>query len=201
MKIQFREPASREELESLFRLRHKVYSEDPFLNSMVNPSTVDLDMNIYDLNALHFGAYRDNEAIACIRMTTDNKTHITTWAQELAIDTRMIADEVGETYPFQNYYPDANWSKEFIKSLHGRKIGEVGKLAIHQDHRSKGLLPEFISAFVSYCKDEHSFSTGFGSCSLQLEKFYLKFGFTRAEGSAPFTHKGLPEAVIVRFDS
>jgi hypothetical protein len=78
----------------------------------------------------------------------------------------------------------------------------VGKLAIAKDYRQKGIvLGGLISSFVDYCKKEQKFNTGFGSCSIQLERYYRKFGFMRAHGTVPFIHEGLPEAVIVRFDS
>jgi predicted GNAT family N-acyltransferase len=183
MNIQFREPTSKEELASLFHLRHNVYSEDEHLHSMVTESSVQLDLNSYDHMALHFAAYIENEAIAYIRITTEGETHFTPWVKEIA-------------------NPDSNWSANFVRELNGRKIGEVGKLAIHKDHRTGGVvLSEFIAAFVDYCKKEHTFRTGFGTCSLPLERFYRKFGFVRAEGCEPFTYQDLPEAVIVRFDN
>lgn len=201
MNIQFREPKSKEELASLFHLRFNVYSEDEHLHSMVSDSGVQLDLNSYDHTALHFAAYIENEAIAYIRITTKGETHFTPWVKEIANEARITTSTEKDSYPFQHYYPDSNWSTNFVNELNGRKIGEVGKLAIHKDFRGGLIFTDFIEAFVNYCKIEHSFSTGFGSCSLYLEQVYKKFGFERVKGSMPFVYKGLPEAVIVRFDN
>lgn len=200
MNIQFREPVNKQELEALFHLRHKVYSEDSLLHSMIPKDCSNIDLNFYDLNSLHFAAFVDDKPVACIRITTGNKTHFTSLVEELANEAKISTTGHKVVYPFQNFYPDQNWSLEFIQSLNGRKIGEVGRLAIHKDFRTGGLLfSNFIRSFIKYCKEEQAFSTGFGSCSLPLERFYRKFGFERA--SQPFVYKNLPEAVIVRFDS
>lgn len=200
MDLQFREPSCKEELKALFRLRHTVYSQDPVLHSMIPNRLTNIDLNTYDLNALHFGAFKDNEPIAYIRVAMDCGTHFTNWVEEIAHEMEIETGFSELKYPFQNYYPDPEWSNNFVQSLGGRKIGEVGRLAIHKDYRHTGLFPRFMQSFISYCRDEHALSTGFGSCSLPLEQFYVKIGFSRVEGCKPFAVKGLPEAVIVRFD-
>lgn len=201
MSIQYREPFSVQELESLFRLRYIVYSEDTLLSSMVCPSATH-DMNQFDLNAFHYGAFDGEKPVAYIRITSENPTHFTPWVKQIiALTSSKIESNFG-AFPFQSYYPDQSWSNSFIASLKGKKIGEVGKLAIHKDYRKKGALLEgLIPSFIDYCKKEQKFDTGFGSCGIQLERYYRRFGFTRVEGGLPFVHQGLPEAVIVRFDS
>ena len=105
------------------------------------------------------------------------------------------------TFPFQQYYPNTTWSLSFLDELKGHKIGEVGRLAIHKNYRKGGvILNELITAFIDYCKNDQKITTGFGSCTLSLERYYRKFGFSIAKGSEPFVYYGLPEAVIVRFD-
>lgn len=59
---------------------------------------------------------------------------------------------------------------------------------------------ELITEFIDYCKNDKKITTGFGSCTLSLERYYRKFGFSITQGSEPFVYDGLPEAVIVRFD-
>lgn len=201
MDIKYREPSNLNELESLFRLRYIVYSEDRFLNKMVCPSSTH-DINYFDLNALHYGAFDGENPIAYIRITTSTKTHFTNWVENILELNNITIESNFRSFPFQSYYPDINWSLSFVDGLKGKKIGEVGKLAIHKDYRKRGIVLEgLIHSFIHYCKKEQKINTGFGSCTLQLERYYRKFGFTRAQGSIPFVHKELPEAVIVRFDS
>lgn len=200
MSIQYREPTTIKELESLFRLRYSVYSNDPDLYNMVS-SFSNLDINWYDLNAFHFAAFENGNPIGYIRITNVTETHFTPWINEIISSNNIHLESQKFLFPFQAYCPDASWCDSFIKSLNGRKIGEVGKLAIHSDHRNGGeILSSLINSFIQYCKNERHFQTGFGSCSLLLERYYRKFGFSIVEGAQPFIHDGLPEAIIVRFD-
>lgn len=200
MKIQYREPTSKEELSALFRLRLETYADDPHLHSMVQ-KTSQFDINEYDLFALHYAAFENNTPIACIRLSTTSETHFSEWVDDLIQEHDIVLDDKKTSYPFQNYYPDQSWSADFLSKLCDRKIGEVGKLAIHKNHISGGIvLNGLINSFVKYCKVDQNLETGFGSCTHKLERYYRKFGFTVADGSIPFTHGDLPEAVIVRFD-
>jgi predicted GNAT family N-acyltransferase len=201
MNLHYREPNSSTELDSIFRLRHAVYSEDENLNAMVSTSSTH-DINEFDFNALHFAAFDGDHPIACIRITTDSETHFTNWVKTISAQNNIALVKNSTAYPFQYYYPNSNWSSSFIEGLKGRKIGEVGRLAIHKNYRKGGvILNGLIASFVDYCKNDQKITTGFGSCTLQLERYYRKFGFSIAQGSIPFIFEGLPEAVIVRFDN
>jgi hypothetical protein len=201
MNITYREPMSLKELEALFRLRQTVYSEDTYLHKMVSSHST-CDINQYDLNALHYGAFEKEKPVAYIRITTAGETHFTNWVKQILLIHGIRTETDSSSYPFQSYYPDLIWSKKFIESLQGRKVGEVGKLAIDKNYRQAGtILSGFIGSFIQYCKKEQNITTGFGSCTLKLARYYRKFGFTLAQGAKPFIYAGLPEAVIVRFDS
>lgn len=198
--MHYREPQNIEELELLFGLRYNVYAEDPNLYRMLSSSSF-FDINSYDLKAFHFGAFEGVIPVAYIRMSTISETHFTPWVEKLLHKHNMEGKANTFPFPFQEYYPDMEWSTAFIKGLNGRKIGEVGKLTIHKKYRQGGLvLDELITAFINYTKNEQHFETGFGSCSMLLERYYRKFGFQVAEGAQPFVHEDLPEAIIVRFD-
>lgn len=200
MKIEYREPSTINELESLFRLRYKVYSEDPLLSKMVS-SQDSLDIDQYDLKAFHYGAFDGKIAIAYVRFASSNNTSFTNWVEQILSNNNIHIETKKALFPFQKYYPDSEWSRTFLASLEGRKIGEVGKLAIHKDYRFGGdHLEGFMSSFIEYCIKGQKIETGFGSCTLQLERYYRKFGFTVAEGAKPFIYEELPKAIILRFD-
>jgi len=200
MNLHYREPMNISELDSIFRLRHAVYSEDDHLNSMLSASSTH-DINEFDFNALHFAAFDGKHPIAYIRITTDSETHFTNWVKTISSRNTIVTEKKRASFPFQYYYPNADWSSSFIEGLKGRKTGEVGRLAIHKNYRKGGvILTGLIASFVDYCKNEQNINTGFGVCTLQLERYYRKFGFSIVEGSEPFIYDGLPEAVIVRFD-
>lgn len=199
MNIQYREPESIKELEDLFRLRYIVYSEDARLKKMVDLN-VTFDINEFDLQALHYGAFVDGKAIAYMRITTNLDTRFTNWVKQIIFHNNILIEPPSFSYPFQSYYPDLNWSNNFVSSLKGKKIGEVGKLAIHKDFRkAETVLSRFIPSFIEYCKLKQKIETGFGLCNLRLARYYKRFGFYSAEGSKPFVYKELPEAVIVQF--
>ncbi len=198
--IQFREPQNIQELEMIFKLRQIVYSEDPLLHKMVNIAST-FDINHFDLKALHFAAFDGENPIAYIRMTTETSTHFTNWVQKILFDHNITPKDTCLQFPFQMYYPDLDWGLSFITNLKGNKIGEVGKLEIHKDFRQGGIiLDHLIQTFIDYCKKEQNFNTGFGLCTPLLERYYLKFGFSRVKDAVPFIHEELPEAVVVRFD-
>jgi hypothetical protein len=198
--IQFREPTDINELESIFKLRHSVYSEDPLLNNMVKPSSL-IDVSNFDLNALHFAAFDGRKPVASIRIISQFPTHFTLWIQKIIADNHLKLEDYMVQFPLLMYYPDLNWSLKFIADLKGTKIGEVGRLAIHKDFRKGGIvLDNLIRSFIEYCIKGQLFNTGFGLCTPLLERYYLKFGFSRVQEVIPFVHGDLPEAVVVRFD-
>ncbi len=199
--MEFREPKNVNELESLLRLRYKVYSEDASLCKMISSGSVH-DINFFDLKALHFGCFIAKKPVAYLRMVTDAETHFAHWIQKILSGEKISLNTTQDNFPFQTYCSDKGWSKDFIINHKGKKIGEVGKLAIDRKYRtSRGeLLTGLFQAFIHYCKDQQGFDMGFGSCILPLERYYRKFGFKRAEGAIPFKYHGLPEAVMVKFD-
>ena len=199
--ILFREPNSLSELESLLRLRFSVYSNDAFLSGMVDETAL-FDISEFDVNAYHFGAFLNNEPIACIRITNATETSFTPWMHQIVLQNKLFISPKQTNFPFQAYYPDKLWSERFIQSLEGKKIGEVGKLAIHTKFRKSGtVLFGLIESFVNYCTDIQSFETGFGVCSLSLARYYKRFGFSKTMGAQSFIYEGLPEANVLRFDN
>lgn len=199
MSVEYREPINLNELESLFSLRYAIYKEDPALNKMVN-SSANHDINKFDLYSFHYGAFINGEAIAYIRITTASHTHFTKWVKQILTANKIATETINSSFPFQNYYPDKKWSENFVSSMEGKNVGEVGKLAIHKEYRKAGtILFGLIDSFIKYCKAEQSIETGFGSCTIKLARYYCKFGFTIVEGTKPFIYGELPEAVIVKF--
>jgi|GEM_PF-5862616 len=195
--IQYREPADPGELKAVFGLRFDVYSEDALLHILLAPTIAD-DLSSYDVNALHFAAFDGEKAVGYIRMTTGTETHFSEQVKALLPAVAMHKEL--PSFPFQSYYPDEKWSRSFLESLQDRKIGEVGRLAIHPDYRGGDVFSGLITHFISYCKDEQGIQTGFGSCVRGLERYYRRFGFSVIAGSKPFQRKGLEQAVMVRFD-
>ncbi len=152
----YRELSNLKELESLFRLRYIVYSEDAFLNKMVSPSS-NYDINGFDLNEQHYCAFEVENPVAYIRITTSIPTHFTNWVKTILGLSLIKTESHFTSFPFQSYYTATNWCLSFINALKETKIGEVGKLAIHKDDRQKGIiLNGLISSFVSYCKMEQN---------------------------------------------
>jgi len=195
MNLEFREPANEAELKSLFDLRREVYSKADSLKTMVQGN----DVSEFDLRAFHFGGFDDGKAIAYMRMVQWNETKFAPWVKKIAdINISDVPKEI--RFPFEFYCPFKKWNYEFLESLTGKKIGEAGKLAIHEDYRKDTVLDDFVKAFVVYCKETNRFDSGFGVCTFTLERYYKKLGFHRANGAEPFIHNELPEAVMLQFD-
>jgi hypothetical protein len=194
MNLSFREPSTEQELKALLDLRSGVYNRERSLQHMVSGN----DITEFDLHSLHFGAFDGERPVAYMRMVQRDQTRFTPWVQNIAghIDELPFPAD----FPFELYSPYKTWNKQFLRNLSGKKIGEAGKLAIHEDYRKDGTLEHFIRAFVDYCNETRRFDSGFGVCTFKLERFYRRLGFRRAEGAVPFIYSDLPEAVVLQFD-
>ena len=151
--IEYREPAGIEELEAVFRLRFDVYANDEQLHALV-PHAFGSDLGTYDVNGLHFAAFEGQQPVAYLRMTTDAPTHFAPLVQQLMKTAGTACQTDIKTFPFLGYYPDKAWSEAFLRSLQGRKIGEVGRLVVHTGYRQGRVLSELIAAFIAYCRDD-----------------------------------------------
>ena len=160
MRIEFREPRDIHEMEAIFKLRQEVYSADAVLWKMVDDKA-ELDINQYDFNANHFGAFNKGELIAAIRFSTAKATHQTESVKKIIKNHQIALQAKSKRFPFENYYPDQAACNNFIQNLAGKNIGEVGKLAIKPEYR-KGfeLLNQFIEAFIEYARNDLKVDTG-----------------------------------------
>jgi predicted GNAT family N-acyltransferase len=195
MHLEFREASTESELKSLFDLRRNVYSMDPSLRAASGGNNI----TAFDLQSIHFGGFQGNRAVAYMRMVQDEETDLALCVKNIA-NGEIAPIPKGVSFPFEMYAPDKTWNKEFLSSLDGKKIGEAGKLAIHEDFRGTRVPKDFIRAFVTHCNERYGFDSGFGICTFRLERFYKQLGFYRANGSRPFIHDDLPEAIMLQFD-
>jgi predicted GNAT family N-acyltransferase len=201
MDMVYREPISKDELAELLRLRQDVFSNHSDLSQMLAKNTT-IDLDYFDLNSTHYGGFKKGKAISYVRLVGRNKNHQTKWVEQIALSHKLTLTKSSYDFPFQRYYPNPVWSKNFIDSLQNRNIGEMGKLAIHPDFRNdKTHLNRLVESFLSHCVNELKIETGFGSCTLILERYYKKFGFFPARECVPFIYKDLPKAVILQFNA
>jgi predicted GNAT family N-acyltransferase len=195
MHLEFREASTESELRSLFDLRRNVFSMDPALR--INDTGNDI--TAFDLQSIHFGAFKGNRAVAYLRMVQQTPTDLELCVKNMATED-LAPIPKGVSFPFEMYAPDQTWNKEFLNSLDGKKIGEAGKLAIDEDYRGTRVPKDFVQAFITHCNEKHGFDSGFGICTFRLERFYKRLGFYRANGSRPFIYNDLPEAIMLQFD-
>lgn len=196
MNIEFREPMNQQELAGLFDFRQAIYARSESLKTMVQKN----DITHFDERAFHFAAYHENKPVAYMRMVQLQKTKFAAWVQSITAEINN-SDSENLEFPFQHYSPDKDWNKFFLNRLQHKKIGEAGKLAIAEHVRSDQFLSRFVQSFLDYCIHQNGFHSGFGICTLELERFYKRLGFFRPEGAQPFTHSSLPLAVMVQFDA
>lgn len=195
MSILFREPANPAELLALFEFRKEIYAKSDLLKSMSQQNLA----SEFDCRAFHFVGFADGKPVAYMRMVQAAETPCAEWIRSLNLDLTPKPSDMD--FPFEKYSPNKSWNKNFLKSLQGKKIGEAGKLAVDETYRSTDFLKGFIREYMHFCIYRHKFETGFGVCTLTLERFYRQFGFYIPNGAEPFTAEGLPEAVMMQFDS
>ncbi len=196
MDLDFREPVSEQELADLFEFRQTIYAQTESLKTMVQKS----DISFFDQRAFHFAAYHENKPVAYMRMVSRNETKFADWIKNCSPENDKSNSEKIE-FPFENYSPNETWNKAFLSRFENQKIGEAGKLAIDTNFRSDYFLSKFVQTFLDYCVHQNSFVSGFGICTLELERIYKRLGFFRPEGAEPFTHSSLPLGVVVQFDA
>ncbi|MBK6526705.1 MAG: hypothetical protein IPG07_14855 [Crocinitomicaceae bacterium] len=196
MDTEFREPVSEQELIDLFKFRQSVYEQTESLKTMVQKN----DVSFFDQRAFHFAAYHENQIVAYMRMVQHEETKFASWIKEVPTGINKLQSETIK-FPFEHYVPNKTWNRHFLGSFENKKIGEAGKLAIAKNFRSDLFLAQFVQSFLDYCIEKNGFHSGFGVCTLELERFYKRLGFYRPEGAEPFTHAGLPVAVIVQFNA
>ena len=209
MKISYRQARSKSELASLFQLRHQVFSENQEINSIIQFDLThdynEFDPNHYDLtkfdiNACHFGAFIKNMPIGYMRITSSTPTSSTQWTKEIILENGIEIKPNNDSFPFEQHYPDKDWSNRFLNTFSNKKNGEIGKLAIHGDFRNGGLVfQDLIYKIQELCIYELEYDFGITICTLELEDLYKSLGFIRIHNSLIFPYKKSPEAVIMQF--
>lgn len=201
MSFLFKEIHTQKELKDAFLLRQRSYAEDNLFKDLIK-GEAQLDIDEFDAFSYHFGCFHKGRLIAYLRLVMSSFTPCEQMVNQIYMDeNETIIPQPICAFPFVQYFPDHEWSHSFLTQLCGKNIGEVGKLCIHPDYRKHPtLLDELLQHFIQFARDEIEIETGFGICTLILERYYRKFGFYRPDGSMPFGYKNLPEGVLLRFD-
>lgn len=183
----------------MLHFRFSIYKEDRRLSSIIGDDLHDI--SDYDFRALHFGAFENDKLIAYVRfvLREPNLEPFSSWLSVICSENNFTPKTAQFLFPFQQYHPDREWQKQFLSNLQEKKIGELGKLAVDESHRNTNLLATFLEAFMEHCADKYAIVYGFGSCSLALERYYLKMNFERVATCETYVYKQLPEAVLVCF--
>lgn len=72
---EYRSAGGEEELEALFRLRHRAFSASATLHEVVAEGSPDIDVTAWDPWAVHYGVFADGVPLAAIRAVAGEPTH------------------------------------------------------------------------------------------------------------------------------
>jgi len=148
-------------LNESFALRHQVFCQEcNYFNPENYPDNLETDK--FDEIAIHLGAVEENELIGSVRIIPDT--------------------ELG--FPIHEMYniPDGDRNLHFMirEQYAGKKLGEVSRLAISEQHRGEGVLPALFNLAISTCKEENIAYLLCATESIQMENFMSQLDIKRA---------------------
>jgi predicted GNAT family N-acyltransferase len=207
-RVQIRPPSSDEELERYFSLRYEVYQAIGFLGKANRAARLQWEIDYWDRTAVPLCAItKDGQVIGCARL-------IRTYGDEeqpYVSKIQRLLDERGDAtlqelfrfpkvplQPFDVLMEFCGFRTRFRDLIHtGKKAAEIGRVAVHPDHRGQFLSEALVDTAVSFAQIKNV-SSIFLACRNELEPLYEKCGFRAVPGvtSDKFLNIALPSIVM-----
>lgn len=191
----FREVRNVDELLELLKLRYEVYINSR-LKGFLNENPEQIDVDLYDVKARHFGLYRVNSRtkilIGCIRVVNVNIiTRSATMIEYLKKYYTSINKSVNADFdaplPMLTYGPEGKTiERQYNHWINdGEHVVEVGRLCLHTDFRDLRLariLAESTLALGFYGR--YNVDRALFTCNCSHKLFYRKYGFAQISGTS-----------------
>lgn len=196
--IVFRPAESEAELESLLRLRYRVF-EGGDVRAFLTPNEFGIDLDSYDINAHHVGLFRDDVPIGYARLITKMSGPQREWIESIVRRYPGLrtswSEETTAPFPVLSYAGDIGETREWIL---GRKNGvvEASRLSLVPEQRSFRLVRFMSRALVSYWRFA-GYETAVMACRTTHVRMWESMGFRPAPGTREFDCKGIPARVLV----
>lgn len=191
----FREITDQKKLEHFFHLRYAIYVNSR-LKGFLKENAYNLDLDIYDLHALHYGLFSENEPIGYLRLVLHKRKHYNSDVLEIGqkygiySQTTHAKPAVLQSnypdFPFLNYPHVPKAVKEYYEDAKNRRISfvEASRLIVLSDFRQS-----FTSKFLVKCAVTvfkilfMSSKEAVINCIKRHERFYAGYGFSAIANS------------------
>ncbi len=181
----FRKVEESEELRKIFALRYQIISKchlAPFLEQ----NCEGIDIAPYDVNAIHYGLYLQEQLIGTIRVVKPHDKYTNPIVSSILlghyrnnIDQSSNTDAIAPL-PFLEYGADIPEHLQYYNSCKDRNIEivEGGRFVILPEYRNIRVFKFFIeSVFASCFILENKFTHAVATCTIDHAHFYRFYGF------------------------
>jgi len=202
----FREVRTANELLDVLKLRYKVYRNSR-LSAFCPQNDEQIDVDIFDLQARHFGLYAVSEPcdrlIGCIRVVSENEQRHKPKFKLLASGSQVFVDKLNRDQSIPLPLCGYSASGEQIAQLYGEwiasgeHVAEAGRLCLDHAYRSLQLALIMVETTLALgFFGNYEVDRALVTCSTSHERFYTRYGYRRVPGTgAAFWNK--PQATGV----
>lgn len=199
--IIFRQAKNLQELKALLKLRYRGYLNSPCA-SLLKINRYQIDMDAYDLRALHFGVFETDglraNPIGYVRFIQEEMTPTTPMIWQLAFAhpelLSSLQKEVSTPFPFLQYHPNKELMQLHLSEAlsKGERILEASRFVFDPLIRSTGILNFTAEATLSAVFFGLSYDRLMLVCNPSHCSFYQRIGFQFFDEGMTTTYGELP---------
>jgi predicted GNAT family N-acyltransferase len=185
--VEIRSPNSDRELSDYFSLRYRVYDPIGFLREENRRTRFQWEIDHWDRTAVPLCAItREGRVIGCARLISSYGDEEEPYVSNIQSLLDSIDDpKLKELFRFPNValqpfdvLMEFTGFRAHFRELvtHGKRVAEIGRVAVDPDHRGRFLSEALVDTAVSLAQ-KRSVSSIFLACSNQLAPLYERCGF------------------------
>ena len=204
--IIFRQASNLHELKALLKLRYQGYLHSQCA-SLIEHNRYQIDLDSYDLRALHFGIFETDglraKPIGYVRLIQDELAPSAPLLWQLAFTHPELLPKLEKDpetpFPFMQYHPDADWLSYYIAEAKakGQKLVEASRFVFDPNVRSKGLAGFVTEATLSIVFFSLAYKKLMLVCNPSHCRFYSRAGFQYLDEGIQSDYQDLPARFMV----
>jgi predicted GNAT family N-acyltransferase len=186
----FREIRDQSELEHFFHLRYSVYLNSR-MKGFLKENTHYIDMDIYDLHALHFGLLCENQPIGYLRLVLHKSAHYNSEVLDIGKKYGVYSETTHSKsallrwnypdFPFLNYPHVPESMIEYYQNSTNKRAGfvEASRLVVLSDFRQNCTAKYLVECAITVWKTQFIHSKeAVINCIKRHATFYTGYGFS-----------------------
>lgn len=199
--IIFRQAKNLHELKALLKLRYQGYLQSACA-SLIQPNRYQIDLDVYDLRALHFGVFETDglraKPIGYVRFIQEEMTSTAPMIWQLAFThpelLAALQKDASNTFPFLQYHPNQSSMELRIAKARakGERILEASRFVFDPQIRSAGILNFTAEATLATLFFGLSYDCLMLVCNPSHCRFYQRLGFQFFDEGIQTSYEKLP---------